>query len=59
MRYATRDREAGNTIEKFKTLEDAEKAIRQYEKDDLEDGIFTENFYEIYDCKKEKIVGGN
>lgn len=47
MKYVTRDREAGNIIDQFNALEEAEAAIRQYEEDDKADGIYTENFYEV------------
>ena len=46
--FFTRDREAGNLIERFRTCEDAEKAIIEYEKEDLETGVFVEGFYEVY-----------
>lgn len=40
-------REAGNKVESFKTLEDAEKALEMYEKEDQENDCFVEDFYEI------------
>lgn len=42
-----RDREAGNIIEGFETIEEAEKAIAQYEEDDEKAGTFEPQFYEI------------
>ena len=45
--YNTQDREAGNSIDKFETLEEAEKAIAEYESEDKHDGTYTEDFYEI------------
>ena len=45
--YATRDREAGNIIEYFFTLTEAENALKNYEKQDKKDGTYTDNFYEI------------
>lgn len=54
MRYWTRDREAGNKIESFSTLQDAQNAIKAYEEQDRKDGIFTEDFYEI--CEEEEQI---
>ena len=48
MKYWTRDREAGNKIECFETLEEAQKAIEAYEDQDKNEGTFEEDFYEIY-----------
>lgn len=56
MRYWTRDREAGNRIESFTTLEEARKAIKAYEEQDKNDGTYTADFYEIYDEEEEKII---
>lgn len=47
MTYVTRDREAGNVIDEFDTLKEAEEAIRKYEEEDKTDGTYTPNFYEI------------
>ena len=49
MRYVTRDREAGNVIDEFATLEEARNAIETYEEHDKQDGTYTKDFYEIYD----------
>lgn len=46
-KYRIEDREAGNIIDRFYTLEEAEKTLEEYEKEDKEDGSYTENFYEI------------
>ena len=54
--YITRDSEAGNEIERFETLEEAREALKQYEKSDIEDGTYTEDFYEIYDSEAEVVV---
>lgn len=54
--YITRDREAGNAIEKFDTLEAAREAIKAYEETDKADGTYTTDFYEIYDEEHEEIV---
>lgn len=47
MKYIIRDREAGNIIESFKTLEEAEKKLKKFEEEDKKDGIYIDNFYEI------------
>lgn len=54
--YITRDREAGNEIERFETMEEAREAVKQYEKSDIEDGTYTEDFYEIYDSESEVVI---
>ena len=53
MRYLTRDREAGNVIDEFATLDEARKAIEAYEEQDKQDGTYTKDFYEIYDSEIE------
>jgi hypothetical protein len=55
-RYCTRDSEAGNIIDFFATLEDAQKAIEQYEEEDKDNGDFTPGFYEIYNQDTDEIV---
>lgn len=47
MKYIIRDREAGNIIDRFNTLAEAEAELRAYEEADKKDGIFEEDFYEI------------
>lgn len=47
MRYLIRDREAGNIIDEFATLEEAKEALLGYEEMDKEEGTYTEDFYEI------------
>lgn len=55
-RYCTRDAEAGNIIDFFSNLKDAQKAIEQYEEEDKSNGDFTPGFYEIYNQDTEEIV---
>lgn len=45
--YIIRDREVGNVIECFATLDEAENELKEYEITDKIDGIYEENFYEI------------
>lgn len=42
-----RDCEAGNIIDSFETIEEAEKAIKKYEEEDEKEGTYKPNFYEI------------
>jgi hypothetical protein len=46
--YYTRDREAGNIIDKFETEQEALKAIKSYEEEDKRDGSYIPDFYEIF-----------
>jgi|GWRWMinimDraft_12_1066020.scaffolds.fasta_scaffold179944_1 hypothetical protein len=46
-KYKITDREAGNLIDYFDTIEEAKKEIIQFEKDDIAEGVFVEDFYEI------------
>lgn len=50
MKYIIQDREAGNKIEEFNSLEEAEKALAEYEEQDKKDGTYEENFYEIVEA---------
>ncbi len=45
--HLIRDREAGNVIDKFKSIEEAEEELKIYEKNDKIDHIYIEDFYEI------------
>ena len=49
MIFFTADREAGNIIECFDTLEDAMKAIKSYEEEDKRNGDYTPDFYVVVD----------
>ena len=51
MKYIIQDREAGNFIDEFATLEEAKNALEAYESEDKKDGTFTPNFYEIVEDK--------
>lgn len=52
-RYIIRDRQAGNRIEGFVTLEEAMKRLAEFEAEDKEEGIYEPDFYEIYDIETE------
>lgn len=45
--YVIRDRESGNIISTFETIEEAERCLQVYEQADKRDGIYTPDFYEI------------
>ena len=47
MMYVVRDREAGNVITQFETMEEAQKEIERYEVQDKKEGTYSEDFYEI------------
>lgn len=46
-KYIIQDREAGNRIESFDSIAEAEAALAQYEGRDKEEGIYEPGFYEI------------
>ncbi|WP_400234435.1 hypothetical protein [Methanomethylophilus alvi] len=49
--YATQDRETGTRIDIFGTLEEAERALKECESDDMKDGVYTPDFYEIVEVE--------
>ena len=55
-RYTIRDAVAGNPFEDFDKLSQAVSQLVAHEIDDKNDGIYTDDFYEIYDNKKEEII---
>ena len=54
--FQVRDRQGGNVIDTFDSLEAATYALNEYEEADKLDGIYEENFYEIFDSGKGEIV---
>ena len=50
--YAIQDRETGTRIDIFDTLEAAERALKEYESDDMKEGVYTLDFYEIAEVKE-------
>ena len=54
--YRTQDAETGTVIDTFATLDEATEAISQYENADIADGIFTDEFYQVYNTETEEIV---
>ena len=54
--FQVRDRQGGNVIDAFDSLEAATYALNEYEEADKLDNIYEENFYEIFDSSKDEIV---
>jgi len=53
-KYIIQDSISGNFIESFETLEQAIKALKNYEEEDKKDRIFVADFYEIKEILKLK-----
>ena len=51
-----RARDTGDKIESFNTLDEAKETLARYQEQDKTDGLYEEDFYEIYDGEKEEIV---
>ena len=54
--FSIRDRQGGNVIDSFDSLEAATYVLNEYEEADKLDNIYEENFYEIFDSSKDEIV---
>ena len=54
--FEVRDRQGGNVIDSFDSLEAAMYALNEYEEADKLDNIYEENFYEIFDSSKDEII---
>lgn len=54
--FEVRDRQGGNVIDSFDSLEAATYALNEYEEADKLEGIYTENFYEIFNTINNEIV---
>jgi serine phosphatase RsbU (regulator of sigma subunit) len=54
--YVIRDREAGNIIESWNDLDRAIDQVKRFVETDIQEGTFSENFYEIIDTVSENIV---
>ena len=50
--YVIQDKETGTGIDIFDTLEEAERALKEYENDDVKEGVYTPDFYEIAEVKE-------
>ena len=51
-----RDREAGNEITRCWGINQAREIIEEFEKQDKLEGIYTPNFYEIFNDRTKQIV---
>lgn len=49
--YAIQDKETGTSIDIFDTLEEAKRVLKEYENDDMKEGVYTSDFYEIVEVK--------
>ena len=56
MKYYTADREAGNKIEAFDSIEEALKAIAAYEAEDERNGTYTPDFYDVVNEDHESVI---
>ena len=54
--FQVRDRQGGNVIDSFDSLEAATYALNEYEEADKLEGIYTENFYEIFNTINNEII---
>lgn len=54
--FKVRDRQGGNVIDSFESLEAATYALNEYEEADKLEGIYTENFYEIFNTINNEII---
>ena len=53
-KFIIQDKEAGNYIDSFATLEEAEQTLQEYEIQDKAEGTFTLNFYEIVEADRDR-----
>lgn len=56
MRYVIRDRQAGNLIDEYNDKDKAIYTLNLFESEDLVDGIYEANFYEVYDTINEEVI---
>lgn len=56
LRFIIRDKEAGNIIDSFSTLDEAKRELAKYEHQDKKEGSYEADFYEIYDSQIESII---
>lgn len=52
--YIIRDREAGNVIDKFNTIEEAKAEVLRYEEEDKREDTYEEDFYEIVEMNRQQ-----
>ena len=51
--FKIQDSQAGNFIGSYATLQDAEKEVAYFEKEDIRDGQYLPNFYEIKEVEND------
>lgn len=56
--FVVRDRECGNVIDLFDTKEAAISALIDYEAEDMDEDVYTEDFYEVAEVEDEVIHKG-
>ena len=56
MQYAIRDRQDGNLIDEYNDKDKAIYILNLFEAQDLVDGIYEANFYEVYDTINEEVI---
>lgn len=54
--YVIREAETGLVLDERERLEEAIKVLREYERQDLGEGYFMMNFYEIYNSISGDVV---
>lgn len=52
-KYQVRNHETGYVIATFDNFFDAKAALQEYEREDLNDGCFEPDFYEVYNTDTE------
>ena len=57
MKYQVRVKENGEVLEEFATIEECEDNILEQEEDDIDNGSYDEDWYEIYDTIDDVVVG--
>lgn len=55
-RFVVRDKEAGNIFISYGELKKAQSCIKMFEFVDKKEGIYTPDFYEVYDNELKEIV---
>ena len=51
MKIYTADKETGTFIDEFETIEAAMAAIEKYEIEDMNEGVYEDDFYDVVDEK--------
>lgn len=54
--YTIQDREAGNYIDSFNTLAEAQKEIKKFERADKQHNAYTSDFYELMKYQAQQVA---